>query len=346
MSDFILFEQRGALGLITLNRPQALNAMDADMAITMHDRLLAWADDDSIRTVAIQGTGKAFCAGGDIRAVWQMREDAMRFFDPEYRLCRLIHSYSKPYVALMDGVTMGGGVGISIYASHCIATPNTLWAMPECAIGFYPDIGATWCLPRLPGETGTWLALTGARLRANDLLPLGIATGFAAEPGDVLRELADGLLPSTSVIPDGPRSGTSRDLAGADPGSTLRFGRDDDEVRDAIDRCFAFDTVEEIVAALENEPGDWALQTLAALRRNSPTSLKVTLRQMRVGRTLSFEQAMTMELGMTRRFLQRPDFYEGIRAALIDRDGGPKWDPLTLDKVDTALVDFFFTDSK
>ena len=195
MTDHVLFQQRGPLGLITLNRPQALNAADADMARAMLNQLAAWAQDDRIHHVAIQGVGKAFCAGGDIRAVYEMGADAMRFFKPEYDLCRMIHAYPKPYVALMDGITMGGGVGISIYGSHRIATPNTLWAMPECAIGFYPDIGATYFLPRLAGEIGTYLALTGARLGPGDLLALGIATGYVEDVENFINDLEISPLP-------------------------------------------------------------------------------------------------------------------------------------------------------
>ncbi len=335
----ILFEIRDSIGLVTLDRPEALNAMDAAMATAMNAQLLEWADDPAVESVLVRGAGKAFCAGGDVRAVWRMRQDALQFFDPEYDLVRTIRAYPKPYTALMDGITMGGGVGLSIYARRRIATPNTVWAMPECAIGFYPDIGATWFLPRLPDEVGTYLALTGARLTAPDLLGLGIATGFTTKPEELLRNLPD-------VIPDGAPSGPSRNLAAENPRSSLGFGRDDGGKKPAVNRCFAFETVEEIMGALHRDSSAWAAETLAALSRMSPTSLKVTLRALRLGRILSFGQAMTMERGLTRRFLHEPDLYEGIRAALIDRDGAPRWNPADLSSVDDAFVSGFFTGCK
>jgi enoyl-CoA hydratase len=331
MIDFI---QRGPLGLITLNRPQALNAVNAAMARAMLQQLQKWADDPAIERVAVQGVGKAFCAGGDIRAVYEMGADAMRFFKPEYDLCRLIHAYPKPYIALMDGITFGGGVGISIYGSHRIATPHTLWAMPECAIGFYPDIGATWFLPRLPGEVGTYLALTGARLKAGDLLALGIANGFADEGDAYTLSLTgegwgEGALPAPELAPS--------------PAS-LRLSTSPvkGEVRKSIDRCFAYHSVEEIVAALGQEQSDWAGQTLAALSRAAPTSLKVTLRQMRIGKTLTFDQAIDLEYRLTKQFLGKPDFFEGVRAALIDRDGAPRWQPDDLSAVSDEIVGRYF----
>ncbi len=334
----IRFERQGLLGRITIDRPKALNAMNTDMAAAMLDQLRAWADDRDVECVMVEGTGKAFCAGGDIRAVYEMGREAMRFFKPEYDLCRLIRAYPKPYVALMDGITFGGGVGISIYASHRIATPNTLWAMPECAIGFYPDIGATWFLPRLPGEVGTYLALTGARLQAGDLMALGIATGFTEDGEKIIEGLKVGILPP----PTGRGQGEGTKASDKVPSPALA-GTLSPRERDVIARCFSFDTAEEIIAAVTAESSPWSETTLTALKRASPTSLKVTLRQMRLGRELGFDQAIDLEFELTRRFLERPDFFEGVRALLVDRDQAPCWQPEQLADVDPAMVENFFT---
>ena len=308
MSDKILFDHHGRLGLITINRPEALNAMDADMATRMKDRLLAWKDDPAVDAVLVTGAGgKAFCAGGDIRAVWKMRSEAMRFFNAEYDLVRTIRDYPKPYTALMDGITFGGGVGISVYARHRIATPRTVWAMPECAIGFYPDVGATWFLPRLPGKIGTYLGLTGTRLGAADLLWLGIATRYTSRPEDVLPDLAAGRPPA------GETPAAEPTLRGLQP---------------AIDRCFRSDEIGDIRAALGADNSEWGTATLATLDGMSPTSLTTALSQMSKTKSQNFEDALEAERQLTARFLNGHDFYEGVRAALIDRDRQPKWSPL------------------
>jgi enoyl-CoA hydratase len=314
----------------------ALNALTIEMAEAMLEQLIAWREDQSIETVVVRGNGKAFCAGGDIRAIIEgSRQDAIRFFTAEYRLTHLIYHYPKPYTALLDGIVMGGGVGISIHGSARIATENTLWAMPETAIGFYPDIGATYFLSRLPVEIGTYLALTGARLKADDLLALGLATGFgtSAEVDDFLNVIpakAGGREPGSkapSTVPTALDPG-SRSLLSL-PGMT-------------IEKCFAFDTVEEIFAALEQEQSPFAQETLTTLRRLSPTSLKIALRQLRRGKILPFDDALQSEFALTTAFLDAPDFREGVRALLIDKDKNPRWHPAALSDVSEEIVQAYF----
>jgi enoyl-CoA hydratase len=325
--DEVLFERRGALGLITLNRPQALNALTLDMIHAMTSRLEDWGDDPGITAVLIRGAGdKAFCAGGDIRALIQPDNSAYiaGFFADEYRLNRLIFRYPKPYVALIDGIAMGGGVGVSVNGGLRIATEATLFAMPETGIGMFPDVGGSYFLPRCPGEIGMYLGLTGARLKAADCIYAGIADGDvgAAKHNVMIERMAEGEAPD-SVL---------RDLSGS-PGAPPLANH-----RAAIDRCFAGDSVEEIVVALEEEGGLWATQTLEALEGKSPFALKVALRQLRLGRALDFEECMAMEYRLSQRVVPGHDFREGVRAVVIDKDGAPQWRPETLAEVGEETV--------
>ncbi len=323
----VLLETRGALGLVTLNRPKALNALTLEMIHAMTDRLQDWAGDPDVASVLIRGAGeKAFCAGGDIRALIRPDNAAYiaGFFADEYRLNRLIHRYPKPYVALLDGIVMGGGVGVSVNGAFRIATAATLFAMPETGIGMFPDVGGSHFLPRCPGETGMYLGLTGARLRAADCLYTGIAdVEVGAESyGAMIDRLEAGEAPD-SVL---------RDLAEA-PGPAPLAAH-----RAAIDRCFAGGSVEDIVAALEGEGGDFAARTLEALAAKSPFALKVAFRQLRQGRGLGFEDCMAMEYRISQRVVPGHDFREGVRAVVVDKDGTPKWDPKTLAAVSDEMV--------
>ena len=319
--DEILFVERDGIGRVTLNRPQALNALTHHMVCALDARLAAWAGDDAIARVVIEGAGtRAFCAGGDIRDLHAVmgRGDATFidiFYRDEYRLNYRIHTYPKPYVAVIDGVVMGGGVGISIHGSHRLVTERALFAMPETGIGFFPDVGAAWFLSRMPGEIGMYLGLTGARLGPADAIYSGVATHYV--PSGSLAEAPDGF--------------------SADPGPPPLA-----EHRDAIDRCFAADSLEAIIAALEGQGGDWAGATLASLAGKSPTSLKVTHRQLRLGASLSFGQAMTTEFRLSQRFCAGHDFREGVRAAVIDKDRRPQWQPRTLAEVGESDIDAYF----
>ena len=338
----VLFEVRGAVGVATLNRPKALNALTTDMIRHLHPRLDAWAADPGVKAVVVRGAGdRAFCAGGDIRAIYDSGLAARRgegdgqaardFFREEYRLDHRVKTLPKPYVALLDGIAMGGGVGISVHGSHRVVTQKALFAMPETGIGLFPDVGGTFFLPRCPGRIGTWLGLTGARLGAADLLYAGIGTHFV--PSEALDALVADL--ASADWSGDAHAAVDAVLArhAADPGEATLPA-----LRPAIDRCFGFDTVEEIVAALEREGTEWAAQTRAGLLRNSPTSLKVTLSQLRQGQRLSFDEALKLEYRMTRAVLDGHDVYEGIRATIVDKDRNPKWNPATLAEVGEADV--------
>ncbi len=329
----VLFEARGALGLITLNRPRALNALTLDMIHAMAARLGEWAGDDAIAAVLIRGAGdKAFSAGGDIHALYDRGADGPAyiagFFRDEYRLNRLIFRYPKPYVALIDGIAMGGGVGVSVNGNLRIATETTLFAMPETGIGMFPDVGGSYFLPRCPGETGLYLGLTGARLAAADCIYAGIADRYVS--GGRHQALIDALAagrPIDKALADFP----------ADPGAAPLAER-----RAAIDRCFAGDSVEGILAALEEEGGEWAADTLSALAGKSPLLLKVALRQLRAGRALDFEACMAMEYRLSQRIVPGHEFREGVRAAVVDKDRNPQWRPATLKDVSEASLDACF----
>lgn len=343
MSDSaeILFERRGSIGLVTLNRPKALNALTLGMIRLFDPQLRAWAADPDIKAIVVQGAGeKAFCAGGDVVNLYETGKAAKAgqgdgasiraFFSEEYVLNRLIHNCPKPYVALIDGISMGGGVGLSEHGSHRIVTERTMFAMPETGIGLYPDVGGTYFLPRLPGQVGVWLGLTGDRMKAADMLAVGAADAFvpSAKLDALIADLADGVPADEAVA-------RHREEAGDAPVAAIR---------DAVDRCYAHDSVEAIVAALEAEGTEWAATQLATLKRVSPTSLKVTLEALRRGARLDFDGCMIQELRLSLAFLARHDFYEGIRAALVDKDRNPRWSPATLAEVKAGDVDGYFAE--
>lgn len=332
MTDEVLFETRGSLGLITLNRPQALNALNRPMCLAIHAQLGAWRDDAAVKAVAIRGTGdRAFCAGGDVVGLYNAGKsgsaDWEGFFRDEYRMNHAIATYPKPYVALIDGITMGGGVGLSIHAPYRVATERTLFAMPETGIGLIPDVGGTHALPRLPGELGAYLGLTGARLKAADCLYAGIATHHS--PSEQIDSLIEALA----------RGGDVETVLGD-------FDCDTEEppletLRAVIDLHFAHDSVEAIVASLAG--GDeWAQAQQATLAKMSPTSCKLTLRALREGASLDIAGALRNEYRIVCAIKSGHDFFEGIRAQLIDKDRNPKWRPATLAKVDAAEVDRYF----
>lgn len=339
-SEEVLFERREPLGIVTLNRPRALNALTLDMIRAMDAQLRAWAEDDAIRAVAIEGAGdKAFCAGGDVLALVESRRTGgdlhKRFFYDEYTLNRLIHRYPKPYVALVDGVSMGGGVGVSEHGRHRIVTERLIFAMPETGIGLFPDVGGSWFLPRLPGEIGVYLGLVGSRIGAADACAVGLADAFV--PSEALPALKDALA--------GARwDGASGDVVAsvvaefsAHPGEPALAPH-----RALIDRCFAYDTVEEILAALTVERDPFAAEIASELGGKSPTSLKVTLEQIRRGAALGFEDCMIMEYRMSQACMAGHDFHEGVRALLIDKDKRPNWRPPLLSEVSREMVEAHF----
>jgi enoyl-CoA hydratase/carnithine racemase len=333
----ILFEQRGAAGLITVNRPQALNAVNHAMVTALAARLADWASDPVITRVIIRAAGeRAFSAGGDIRALYELgragrQTEMLPFWRDEYRLNHFIKHYPKPYVALIDGIVMGGGVGISVHGSHRVAGEKFQFAMPEVGIGFFPDVGATWFLPRLPGQIGAYCALTGERLRVADGLAAGIATHHIA--GTRFTDLIDALAGTVSVdavlaaFADKPGEGALAPL------------------RPAIDRLFAADRVEDILAALDGTTGphaEWAKKTAAVIRAKSPMSLKVALAQVRRGAEWSFSDCMRAEFRIVSRIVYGQDFYEGVRATIIDKDNAPRWCPPDLAGVTEPAVEEHF----
>ena len=323
------------VGRITLNRPKAIHALNRAMCEAMTEALLAWRGDAAVQSVLIDHAGeRGFCAGGDIRMIAESgagdASEAKDFFLAEYRLNHLMFDYPKPIIAIVDGIVMGGGVGISEPADIRVATERTTYAMPETGIGLFPDVGGGWFLPRLPGQTGVWLALTGARLKAADTVALGIHTHFMSAEG--LEEFKDDLL-YASGDPK-PVADANAEDAGLAPLSAHR---------EAIDRLFAFDTVEEIFAALQADGSVWASAQLAILKTKSPQSLKVSLRQIRTGAALnSFADNMAMEYALGGRVVRTHDFQEGVRAVIVDKDNAPNWSPADLSGVTDETLDALF----
>ncbi|ABC22634.1 enoyl-CoA hydratase/isomerase family protein [Rhodospirillum rubrum] len=342
--DDILFEQKGALGAITLNRPRALNALTLPKVERMDRALRAWATDKTVGVVTVEGSGgRAFCAGGDVRALAEVGKNGASafldaFFGQEYRLNRLIKTYPKPYVALLGGITMGGGVGISIHGRFPVATEATLIAMPETGIGMFPDVGGTYFLPRCPGATGVYLALTGARIGAADAVALGLCTHHI--PLSALEAVKEAL---AALDADAGADGVKAVLDGfhRDPGEAPLAPR-----RAAIARCFGQPTLEDILAALASEAaiGDraWAEETRAGLLAKSPFATRVTFEQLRRGATLDFDGCMALEYRMAPRIARHPDFIEGVRALLVDKDNQPRWSAKALAEVEDAAVGALF----
>jgi enoyl-CoA hydratase len=338
----VIARVEGSVGRLTLNRPAAMHALNTAMCRTMTEALQAWRKDASVRAVLIDHAGdRGFCAGGDIRMLAESGAGdgarAREFFFTEYRLNELLfrYRYEKPVVAVMDGITMGGGVGLSMPARYRVATERTTFAMPETGIGLFPDVGGGWFLPRLHGKAGLWLALTGARIKAADCELLGIATDVV-ESGK-LAEIKQ-------AIVDDPE-GIDRILTEleVDPGRAP-LG----EHRDRIDRLFGEASVEAIFAALEadalgGDGGEWAGAQLAALQAKSPQTLKVAFRQLGEGaRMTRFADNMAMEYRIGARVVQRHDFLEGVRAVIVDKDNAPRWDPATLSGVTEDVLDAIF----
>lgn len=339
MTSEVIFQRSGAMGRITLNRPQALNALTHDMCRTIHRRLAEWAVDDAVRLVVIDGVGeRAFCAGGDVRALYRLWQeghegDLIAFYRDEYRLNAFIKRYPKPYVALIDGIAMGGGVGVSVHGSHRVATERTVFAMPETGIGLFPDVGASWFLPRLPGEIGCFLGLTGHRLGTADCLDTGLVD--VAIHSDQLP----GLIAALGGAADADAVG---DILRRAAGSFAVAAPSLAAQRDEIDAAFAATTVEDILAHLDRSGAAFARAAAATLRQKSPTSLKVTLRQMREGARHTFDECMRLEYRLACRFMRGHDFFEGVRAVVIDKDNAPDWRPATLAEVTGEMVSGYF----
>jgi len=342
MSDpEILFERRGVAGLVTLNRPKALNAVTLGMVRAFSRQLAKWADDPAVTRIVVSAADdRAFSAGGDIRELYDLGragryDEMLPFWREEYILNAQIKRYPKPYVSLIDGIVMGGGVGLSVHGSHRVAGDRYLFAMPEVSIGFFPDVGATWFLPRMPGELGAHCALTGERLRAADGVDALLATHRV--PSVRFAELRDALCGATSV--------DALLTAFAEPQGEASVV----SLRPAIDRLLTGKTVEHIVEALDREAqsageaAEFARATAATIRTKSPTSLKLALAQVRAGKSLSFDECMQTEFRIVSRIIHGRDFYEGVRAVIVDKDNAPSWRPPALDAVTQAEIDRHFS---
>jgi enoyl-CoA hydratase len=333
-SDVLTFVE-GRIGRIRLNRPKAIHALTHEMCVAMTEALLEWREARAAKAVLIDhADGRGFCAGGDVRMLAESGAadgaEARAFFFDEYRLNHLLFTYQLPTIAFMDGITMGGGVGISQPCRYRVATENTRFAMPETTIGLFPDVGGGWYLPRLPGRMGQYLALTGARLDGGECRALGIATHYvpsAALEGVKARigqqpEGVEAILDQASVPPPEPRILVDSER---------------------IDRLFAADRFEDLLAALEEDGSEWAAKTLALLRTKSPQACKVSLRLLADGaRMHDFADEMRQEYAVASRVVQRHDFVEGVRSLLVDKDNQPRWQPETPDAVTDHVIDTIF----
>nr|WP_301287341.1 enoyl-CoA hydratase/isomerase family protein [Sphingobium sp. OAS761] len=323
------------VGRIRLNRPKAIHALTSQMCAGMIDTLLAWRKDDNMVAVMIDhAEGRGFCAGGDIAMLATSAQgdcrEAEEFFFLEYRLNHLLFVYQKPVVAFIDGIVMGGGVGISDPARYRVATERTTYAMPESGIGLFPDVGGGWFLPRMPGRTGAWLATTGARIKGADCAAIGIATHYMAS--DRLDLVKAEILADPARLPE-----ILDRNAEAPPPSDWESQRAD------IDRLFAADRYEDILAALAADGGAWANAQRAVLATKSPQAIKVALRQMREGAAFTdFADNMRNEYRLGCHVIRRPDFVEGVRAVIFDKDNAPRWNPATPEDVTDALVGSLF----
>jgi len=330
----VIVERVGALGRLRLNRPKALNALNHGMVLAIDQALDQFSADPGIAAVLLTGEGeRGLCAGGDLRGLYESRGNAFAeaFWRDEYRLDARIADYEKPFVAVMDGITMGGGVGLAGHAAHRIVTERSRIAMPETGIGYLPDVGGTWLLPRAPGEIGTYLGLTGEPVGPADAMFCRLADALV--PSAVLPDLIDTLV---ALDPDAGHDGVRDVIArfAQDPGPPPLGAH-----RALIDRCFAFDMVDEILSALDADGSDFAAATRKTLLTKAPSSLVLTLCLLRLGRGApNLEACLEREYHASLALLEEGDFREGIRAAVIDKDKHPRWNPPTVDAVDPARI--------
>jgi enoyl-CoA hydratase len=336
-ADDILFGREGGVATVTLNRPQALNAFTLGMYRRFDPMLRGWADDPEVHAVLIRGAGgRAFCAGGDIRLLYEQgkvgdHDAQLAFWREEYILNHRIKRYAKPYISLIDGLVMGGGVGLSAHGAHVVASERYVFAMPEVGIGFFPDVGATYLLPRLSHCVGRYFALTGERADVGDALAFGLADAFVdgARIGELARALES----------EDPISTILAAFKTLPPGARL-FGE-----RAAIERWFGGETVGECLAALAKAAEDGAVLAKtahAAMLAKSPTSEAIALRQVQAGASLSFEEALKVEFRIVSRICRGADFYEGVRALIVDKDNNPRWRPASHQDVTAQSIDVYF----
>lgn len=327
----VLFEKKGPVAYVTINRPERLNACDFETYGRLSQIWREFANDSALRVAIFTGAGdRAFCAGGDIRSLYESGQTgtsyALDFYRDEYILNATIKHYPKPYIALIHGIVMGGGVGVSVHGAARVASETTTFAMPETGIGLFPDVGGSFFLPRCPGELGMYLALTGARLKTADCLYAGVATHFvpAAQWEALIQQLAagkaDAVVAAAQKADEAPLSARRSD----------------------IDRIFAGASVEAILSALDKDDSEWAAETAKTIRSKSPTATKLAFRQIREGKKIDFDDCMRMEFRMVNRVVAGKDFYEGVRATIIDKDQAPKWQPARLEDVSDKDIDAYF----
>ncbi|XP_032148526.1 3-hydroxyisobutyryl-CoA hydrolase, mitochondrial isoform X1 [Sapajus apella] len=342
-TEEVLLEKKGCAGVITLNRPKLLNTLNVNMIQQIYPQLKKWEQDPETFLIIIKGAGeKAFCAGGDIRVISEAKnanqELAPVFFREEYMLNNAIASCQKPYVALLHGITMGGGVGLSVHGQFRVATEKCLFAMPETAIGLFPDVGGGYFLPRLQGKLGYFLALTGFRLKGRDVYRAGIATHFV--DSEKLGMLEEDLLalksPSKENVAAVLENYHTECKIDRDKSFTL------EEHMDKINSCFSANTVEQIIENLQQDGSSFALEQLKVINKMSPTSLKITLRQLIEGSSKTLQEVLTMEYRLSQACMRGHDFHEGVRAVLIDKDQSPKWKPADLKEVTDEYLNNYF----
>lgn len=340
-------EVKNGIGWLKINRPEVLNAINTEVVELLTNALEKWEKDSNVVFICLYGEGqKGFCAGGDMRKFYDLKSEdvipyAERFFSTEYRLDALIHNYSKPILAYMNGIVMGGGVGLSVGASHRIVTEKTKWAMPEMNIGFFPDVGASFFLNQLPGYIGRYLALTAKVIKANDTIYIGTADYYIdnSEWEAIQEKLLTKDWSSASILKDLGEliTANGRSSSGV---SELRVNQE------LINHHFQYDTVEEIVASLRSDStngNEWTTQELNNILSKSPTSLKVTLQQLINGKDRSLNECLEMEKDMAIHFMKTADFYEGVRAVLVDKDNSPKWVPSELEELTESDIEHYFS---
>jgi enoyl-CoA hydratase len=348
----VLFHIQNGVGRIVLNRPKALNALSVAMVDDIGKKLAAWEHDPSVAIVLIEGAGeKGLCAGGDIRSLYDKRDDnveehALAFFSTEYKMNLALHRYPKPIVAYMNGIVMGGGIGISVFASDRIVTERSKLSMPEMNIGFFPDVGASYFLNKMPGHMGRYLALTAHLFNGADAIYLGAADYYIKS--DQWEALKQEIEAKDWIAADDQQAAADKlrkmiaDVAvDAVPESSLAT------VQEKVDRHFAYGSVADILASLDKaaEEGDeWAAETAKTIRSKSPISLAVALEQLVRGKSMTIENCFRMEMNMSMHFIHSHDFYEGVRSVLVDKDRNPHWNPASIEEVKRENVEAFFED--
>ncbi|KAL6501687.1 3-hydroxyisobutyryl-CoA hydrolase 1 [Orobanche gracilis] len=353
-TDQVLVEEKSSVRIFTLNRPKQLNALSAAVVSRLLELFLACAEDSSVKLIILKGKGRAFCAGGDVAAVvrdinegnWK---SGANYFREEFTMNYVMATYSKPQVSILNGIVMGGGAGASIHGRFCIATENALFAMPETALGLFPDIGASYFLSRLPGFFGEYVGLTGARLDGAEMLACGLATHFVQSKK--FPTLEEALVKADSGDPKVISStiGEFSEIPNLKENSIYHSGSRSSWLK-TINKCFSKRTIEEIIAALEREASekndDWISSVIQALKQASPTSLKISLRSIREGRLQGIGKCLVREFRMVCHVMRgeiSKDFVEGCRAILIDKDRNPKWEPSKIESISDEMVDRYFS---